>query len=77
VRYFASQPWPFPASLMIGCLARATTSAVTVDKSELEDARWFSRADILKSLAQPGAGGVFVPPSVAIAHHLIRFWAES
>jgi NAD+ diphosphatase len=77
VRYFASQPWPFPASLMIGCLARATTSAVTVDKSELEDARWFSRADILKSLAQPGAGGVFVPPAVAIAHHLIRFWAES
>ena len=77
VRYFASQPWPFPASLMIGCLARATTSAVTVDKTELEDARWFTRADILKSLAQPGAGGVFVPPSVAIAHHLIRFWAES
>jgi len=77
VRYHASQPWPFPSSLMIGCLARAESEAVTVDKSELEDARWFARADILKSLAQPGAGGVFVPPPVAIAHHLIRFWAES
>jgi NAD+ diphosphatase len=77
VRYFASQPWPFPSSLMIGCLARAESESVTVDKSELEDARWFARADILKSLAQPGAGGVFVPPPVAIAHHLIRFWAES
>jgi NAD+ diphosphatase len=77
VRYVASQPWPFPSSLMIGCLARAESEDVTVDKSELEDARWFARADILKSLAQPGAGGVFVPPPVAIAHHLIRFWAES
>jgi NAD+ diphosphatase len=77
VRYFASQPWPFPSSLMIGCLAHAESEAVRVDKSELEDARWFERADILKSLAQPGAGGVFVPPPVAIAHHLIRFWAES
>ena len=62
---------------MIGCMARAESSDVTVDKSELEDARWFTRADILKSLAQPGAGGVFVPPAVAIAHHLIRAWAES
>jgi NAD+ diphosphatase len=77
VRYVASQPWPFPSSLMIGCLARAQSEQVTVDKSELEDARWFTRADILKSLAQPGAGSVFVPPPVAIAHHLIRFWAES
>ncbi len=77
VRYFASQPWPFPSSLMIGCIAHALTTEVTVDKSELEDARWFTRADILKSLAQPGSGGVFVPPPLAIAHHLVRFWAES
>ena len=77
VRYFASQPWPFPSSLMIGCMARALTEQVTVDKSELEDARWFTRADVLRSLAEPGAGGVLVPPPVAIAHHLIRAWAES
>jgi NAD+ diphosphatase len=77
VRYFASQPWPFPSSLMIGCIARAESEAVTVDKAELEDARWFPRAEILRSLAQPGAGGVFVPPPLAIAHHLIKAWAEA
>jgi NAD+ diphosphatase len=77
VRYHASQPWPFPSSLMIGCLARALSEQVTVDKTELEDARWFSRAEIRKSLEQPGAGGMFVPPPMAIAHHLIRSWAES
>ena len=77
VRYFASQPWPFPSSLMIGCIADAESSEVTVDKVELQDARWFTRAEILRSLAQPGAGGVLVPPPLAIAHHLIRFWAES
>jgi NAD+ diphosphatase len=77
VRYHASQPWPFPSSLMIGCLAHALTDKVTVDKSELEDARWFSRSEIRKSLEQPGAGGMFVPPPMAIAHHLIRSWAES
>ena len=77
VRYFASQPWPFPASLMIGCLARATTNEVTVDKSELEDARWFTREEILTALRAPGTGKVMVPPPLAIAHHLIRAWAES
>jgi len=77
VRYFASQPWPFPSSLMIGCIAHAESEAVTVDKAELEDARWFTRAEILRSLAQPGAGGMFVPPPLAIAHHLIRAWAEA
>jgi len=77
VRYFASQPWPFPSSLMIGCIAHAESVEVTVDKVELQDARWFTRAEILRSLAQPGAGGVFVPPPLAIAHHLIRAWAES
>src|ERR687883_260415 len=41
VKYFRSQPWPFPMSLMIGCHARAETSQITVDRAELEDARWF------------------------------------
>ena len=77
VRYYASQPWPFPASLMIGCMARATSSEVTVDKSELEDARWFTRDEILTALRAPGTGRVMVPPPLAIAHHLIRAWAES
>ena len=77
VRYFASQPWPFPSSLMIGCVAHAESSDVTVDKAEIQEARWFTKAEIARSLATPGAGGMFVPPPLAIAHHLIRHWAES
>ena len=42
VTYHASQPWPFPMSVMIGCLAEATSDAITVDTTELEGARWFS-----------------------------------
>ena len=49
VRYFASQPWPFPSSLMIGCFAEARSRAVTVDRTELEDARWFSRDEALRA----------------------------
>ena len=46
VVYFASQPWPFPASLMIGCHAEALTHEIVVDREELEDARWFSKDEI-------------------------------
>ena len=51
VRYVASQPWPFPSSLMIGCTARALGRELTVDTTELEDARWFSRAEVAAALA--------------------------
>jgi NAD+ diphosphatase len=78
VRYHASQPWPFPASLMIGCMARAASEAITVDKSELEDAQWFERERVLRALRTPGPDvGFFVPPPMAIAHHLVKAWAES
>lgn len=78
VRYHASQPWPFPASLMIGCMARAQSQAITVDKSELEDAQWFPRERVLRALRTPGPDvGFFVPPPMAIAHHLVKAWAES
>ena len=76
VRYYASQPWPFPSSLMIGCHAEAETSEITIDAAELQAARWFPRAEIIKSLDDPGAGGLTVPGSMAIAHHLIRAWSE-
>ena len=46
VVYFASQPWPFPTSLMIGCHAEALTHEIVVDREELEDARWFSKGEI-------------------------------
>lgn len=73
VRYVASQPWPFPASLMLGCLAEGLSDGITIDAEELEDARWFSRKEILDALA--GRNDVLrVPQSLAIAHHLIRAW---
>jgi NAD+ diphosphatase len=75
VRYVKSQPWPFPSSLMIGCLAEAESSELTVDHNELADARWFSLDEVRDALAgKPGP--LFVPPPFAIAHHLIRAWVE-
>lgn len=77
VVYHASQPWPFPYSLMIGCFGEALNEDIHADLNELEDCRWFSRTEVLDMLAGRHAGGVTVPPSGAIAHHLIRAWAES
>lgn len=51
VRYLASQPWPFPASLMIGCATEATSEAITIDPNELEEALWISREDMLSVFA--------------------------
>jgi NAD+ diphosphatase len=76
VKYFASQPWPFPMSLMIGCHAEARTTDITVDTSELEDARWFSRADAAQMLARQHPDNLSTPPPIAIAHHIIRAWVE-
>jgi len=76
VRFFRSQPWPFPMSLMIGCHAEALTDNIVVDRDELEDARWFSRDEIAAMLTQKHPGGLTTPPPVAIAHHIIRAWIE-
>jgi NAD+ diphosphatase len=76
VAYFASQPWPFPMSLMIGCHADALSSDITVDRSELEDARWFERDEVIAMLLRRHSGGLTTPPPVAIAHHIIRAWVE-
>jgi NAD+ diphosphatase len=76
VAYFASQPWPFPTSLMIGCHAQALTTNITVDTTELEDVRWFSREDAAGMLMRRHTSGLSTPPSVAIAHHIIRAWVE-
>ena len=75
VRYFASQPWPFPSSLMIGCFAEALDRAVAVDRVELEDARWFSRAETLALIERRHPDGLTAPIPMAIAHHLVRRWA--
>jgi NAD+ diphosphatase len=76
VAYFASQPWPFPMSLMIGCHAEALTTDITVDRSELEDARWFDREEVATMLLRRHPDGLIVPAPVAIAYHIIRAWVE-
>jgi NAD+ diphosphatase len=76
VSYFASQPWPFPMSLMIGCYAEALTTKIVIDKLELEDARWFDREEVALMLLRRHPDGLTTPPPVAIAHHIIRAWVE-
>jgi NAD+ diphosphatase len=77
VVYHASQPWPFPHSLMIGCFGEALNEDVAADTNELEDCRWFTREEVHAMLAGIHAEGLIVPPKGAIAHQLIRSWAES
>lgn len=74
VQYIASQPWPFPSSLMIGCFAEAISNDIKIDETELEDARWFTRQEAEAALA--GDGSFSPPPALAIAHHLLRLWVE-
>ena len=76
VRYFASQPWPFPMSLMVGCHAEATATGLQIDRAELEDARWVSREEAGLMLARQHPGGLYTPPPTAVAHHLIRTYVE-
>lgn len=75
VRYYASQPWPFPSSLMIGCFARATETEIVVDQKELEDARWFTRAEVAGMLDGTHPQGLSAPKPFAIAHHLLKAFA--
>ncbi len=85
VRYHSSQPWPFPSSLMIGCHADAGSADINYDDWEMDDVRWFTRAEIRRSLEQPAAqlgepglpdGALSLPGPMAIAHTLITDWAE-
>ena len=77
VAYHASQPWPFPYSLMIGCFGEALNEEIVPDKAELEDVRWFSRAEVAEIIAGRSPEGIKTPPRAAIANLLIRTWAES
>ena len=74
VRYVASQPWPFPSSLMIACHAEATTFEITIDRTELDDARWFTRAEVIAAMAGEHDAAFIAPPPFAIAHHLVAWW---
>ena len=74
VRYVVSQPWPFPSSLMIGCVAEVLDEAITLDTTELQDAMWVGRADVEAALAGDAAAPFVPPPPVALAHSLLRAW---
>ena len=69
VHYHSSQPWPFPASLMLGFTARAITTSVRLNDAELEDARWFTRSDVEN-------GAILLPPSQSISYQLISYWRD-
>lgn len=77
VRYVASQPWPFPGSLMIACIADAASDALTIDRTELEDARWFEREAVETALRRGPDAPFQAPPDFAIAHTLLSRWAAS
>jgi NAD+ diphosphatase len=76
VRYVASQPWPFPASLMIACIAEVEGDEVTIDRSELADTIWVDRAEVKAALAMAKDAPFQAPPHFAIANTLLTRWAD-
>lgn len=77
VSYVASQPWPFPSQLMLGCHAHADSRDLVVDTSELADARWYTRAEVAEAMVLGEQSATFLPPPHhAIAHHLLQWWLE-
>ena len=77
IRFLASQPWPFPHTLMLGCVAEVVGGTLAIDGSELKAARWFNREECRRMLAGTHPEGLWVPGRQAIAHVLIRAFAEN
>ena len=75
VRYHSTQPWPYPSSLMIGLIAEIETENALADNIEIDEVRWFSRADA-GALIRGELADAKAPPGMAIAHQLIKAWAE-
>ncbi len=75
VRYLASQPWPFPSSIMLGFVARAVSPDIRIDRDELDDARWFSRDELNQQgeWGDEGAGFKKTRPD-SISRYLIEYW---
>jgi NAD+ diphosphatase len=76
VRYYRSQPWPFPSALMLGCHAEVTSQEVVIDGAEIAEARWITRAQARQWLQDEVMDEMRVPAPIAIAHHLLKDWAE-
>ena len=71
MEYFGNQPWPLPASLMLGFIGRAVSTEIDVDADEIEDAQWFTRAEMSE---QAEAGTLVLPGPVSISRSLIEHW---
>jgi NAD+ diphosphatase len=76
VAYHSSQPWPFPHSLMLGCIGYAETTDIHIDKNEIAEARWFSREEARMMLQQCHPDGLVAPAQHAIANALISSFVE-
>ncbi len=76
VQYRASQPWPFPSSLMIGCFAHAASDDFHADEDEIAEARWFTREEVRQALYD-GSPELMLPGPAAIAYHLVADWYET
>ncbi|MFN3212609.1 MAG: NAD(+) diphosphatase [Henriciella sp.] len=73
--YLFCQPWPFPSSLMVGIILEAQTTEVSVERDELEAARWITREEARQVLAGTHPD-IYAPPPMAVAHHILKTWAE-
>ena len=76
VRFHSTQPWPFPHSLMIGCIAYAETTELNIDHNEIQDARWFPRTEVAEMLAGTHKANLWVPGKQAIARSLITSFVD-
>ncbi len=74
VTYVASQPWPFPSQLMIGCHSHTDSDELTIDETEMAEVEFFTRAQVQAAMA--GDGPFVAPPPHAIAHYLMQWWIE-
>lgn len=72
-RYFGSQPWPFPRSLMVGYFARAASTEISIDADELEHAAWMTRDEVRSGVA---AGDLALPGASSIASRMIAAWLD-
>ncbi len=76
VSIVANQPWPWPSSLMIGCIAEVNGKELTLDETEIDDARWITRDEATAAI-RGETPDFFMPPPIAIAHNLLAYWLNT
>ncbi len=76
VQYLASQPWPFPSSIMLGFKGVALSKTLNIDYEEMEDCQWFSKEEVRKMMEGTEASGKLCPPDISIAHYLIKQFVD-